>query len=72
MLSSRRCIVKYQNKDTGEILSIDDIYLLYRWYIDNNIIDDYGFDDFLDGATDINGLFEAAPDLNASDNEILL
>lgn len=49
--------MQYQNKDTGEILSHDDMYQLYRCYIDNNIIDDYGFDDFLDGATDVNGLY---------------
>ena len=47
---------QYQNKETGEINYIDDMYQLYlQSQADTDQFED--FDDFLSAVTDTNGLF---------------
>jgi hypothetical protein len=50
--------VKYLNKDTGEAKTREQMFDLYQVMVKDNVIDDYGFDDFMDGATDINGQYK--------------
>ena len=48
----------YENKDDGCVRTEEQMRLLYAELVNHGIIDDYGYTDFIDGATDINGQYK--------------
>lgn len=42
----------YVNRETGDTLTEDQMHDLYDTYIFAGIIDDHGYEDFVEGATD--------------------
>ena len=54
----------YRNKDDGTTKTDAQMRVLYCEYVNHGIIDDYGYADFIEGATDVNGLYEVIEDEN--------
>ena len=48
----------YRDKDTGYTRTEAQMRVLWAEYVNHGIIDDYGYADFIEGATDRNGQYE--------------
>ncbi len=56
----------YRNKDTDETKTEGQLYTEYILLVAEGIIEENGFDDYLEGITDTNGLYELTQELTNS------